>query len=297
MYDTLLATTNATQSFIEQQFGSEGFPATLPGWMGAQPAWDGLMNRYDKFFLCTSGSLLVQGLTYIITGWIPPFVFPRIPFLARYKIQQEKDVSLSDMWKCFKLVVFSHTAIFWPLVVAMFHYGGYFDGLPTDFASMAPWYVYAGKMALSLYIEDTYHYFAHRALHSKFLYKHVHKQHHTFKAPFAMVSEYAHPIETAVLGLGFFIPCLLMTDHLVYFWLWLSVRSLQTADAHLGYDLPLNPFNLLPGYRGSARRHDFHHMNTYGNYASSFSHWDWIFGTDEQFKAFTAKTQQKPKSQ
>jgi methylsterol monooxygenase len=37
-----------------------------------------------------------------------------------------------------------------------------------------------------------------------------------------------------------------------------------------------------------ARFHDFHHYNFNGNYASTFRWWDWIFGTDKQWREFCA---------
>lgn len=55
-----------------------------------------------------------------------------------------------------------------------------------------------------------------------------------------------------------------------------------------GYDIPLNPLHLVPFYAG-ARFHDFHHMNFIGNYASTFTWWDRIFGTDSQFIAYKEK--------
>ena len=45
-------------------------------------------------------------------------------------------------------------------------------------------------------IEDTWHYWVHRLMHDRKLYKYVHKVHHNFQAPFGMVAEYAHPVET-----------------------------------------------------------------------------------------------------
>jgi len=45
-------------------------------------------------------------------------------------------------------------------------------------------------------IEDTWHYWIHRLMHDKRLYKYVHKIHHSYQAPFGMVAEYAHPVET-----------------------------------------------------------------------------------------------------
>ena len=47
-----------------------------------------------------------------------------------------------------------------------------------------------------LILEDTWHYWVHQLLHHRSIYKYVHKVHHHFQAPFGMVAEYAHPIET-----------------------------------------------------------------------------------------------------
>ena len=66
------------------------------------------------------------------------------------------------------------------------------------------------------------------------------------------------------------------------------IRLIETIDAHSGYDIPLNLLNLIPFYAGS-RHHDFHHMNFIGKYASTFTWWDRIFGTDSQFIAYNEK--------
>ncbi|XP_002741042.1 methylsterol monooxygenase 1-like, partial [Saccoglossus kowalevskii] len=148
------------------------------------------------------------------------------------------------------------------------------------------------SIALRVYgcavIEDTWHYFLHRLLHHRRLYKYVHKVHHTYQAPFGMTAEYAHPIETIVLGAGFFIGILLFTNHFILLWAWVIFRLMETIDVHSGYELPLNPMHLLPFY-GGVRFHDFHHMNFNGNYSSSFTWWDKLFGTDQQYNDYYQK--------
>ena len=57
-------------------------------------------------------------------------------------------------------------------------------------------YKLLGQVLVCLFIEDTWHYFVHQLLHHKSIYKYVHKVHHHYQAPFGMVAEYAHPIET-----------------------------------------------------------------------------------------------------
>ena len=42
-----------------------------------------------------------------------------------------------------------------------------------------------------------------------------------------------------------------------------------------------------------AKFHDFHHYNFVGNYSSSFMWWDWLFGTDRQYREYQVKMKQK----
>lgn len=49
----------------------------------------------------------------------------------------------------------------------------------------------AAQIALFFVMEDAWHYCAHRLLHHKKLYKHIHKLHHEFSAPFGLAAEYA----------------------------------------------------------------------------------------------------------
>lgn len=55
-----------------------------------------------------------------------------------------------------------------------------------------------------------------------------------------------------------------------------------------GYEIPLNPLHLIPFYAG-ARFHDFHHMNFVGNYASTFTWWDKLLKTDNQYNKHMLK--------
>ena len=42
-----------------------------------------------------------------------------------------------------------------------------------------------------------------------------------------------------------------------------------------------------------ARFHDFHHNNFVGNYSSTFMWWDWLFGTDRQYREFVKQENAK----
>lgn len=65
------------------------------------------------------------------------------------------------------------------------------------------------------------------------------------------------------------------------------IHLLEAIDVHDGF-IPLDSLNLIPFYAGSWH-HDFHHMNFIGNYVSTFTWWDRIFGIDLQLISYTKK--------
>jgi sterol desaturase/sphingolipid hydroxylase (fatty acid hydroxylase superfamily) len=103
---------------------------------------------------------------------------------------------------------------------------------------------------LCMIVEDFYFYFVHRLLHHRLLYKYIHKRHHDHTAPFGMAGEYAHPLETILLGVGTTAGPLLFTRHLATLWVWLLVRVVQVVECHSGYDFPWSPNRWLPFWGG-----------------------------------------------
>ncbi|KAI8917768.1 hypothetical protein DFJ77DRAFT_457758 [Powellomyces hirtus] len=121
--------------------------------------------------------------------------------------------------------------------------------------------------------------------------------HHEFSAPFGIAAEYAHPIETVVLGQGFFLgPVMLLMMgvdvHVVTMAIWLAVRLIETVDVHAGYDFPWALHHWVP-FLGGPAFHDHHHETFKGNYSSSFVIWDWLFGMDASYNAQRAKRNQR----
>lgn len=91
------------------------------------------------------------------------------------------------MWKCTKYVIFVHFTMEAPLILVFHPICEYF-GMETYSIDFTPLPLMAAQIAFFFVFEDTFHYFAHRALHWGPLYKNIHKLHHEFSAPFGLVS-------------------------------------------------------------------------------------------------------------
>ena len=153
-------------------------------------------------------------------------------------------------------------------------------------------------------------------MHTRYLYKHIHKIHHKYSAPFGLAAEYAHPAEVFILGAGTICGPLLycyftQNLHLLTVLIWIVLRLFQAIDAHSGYghyllklvfirsldklnsvffflDFPWSLNHILPFWSG-AEHHDFHHMAFTNNFSTSFRWWDRIFGTDVKYREYRAR--------
>jgi methylsterol monooxygenase len=199
---------------------------------------------------------------------------------------QDKAPSQEMVWKCVKHVAINQLLVQLPMML-LFHPAATLLGMKFLHFPFPPWTAVVTQCLVFLVVEDAYQYFAHRFLHWGSLYKNIHKLHHEYSAPFGIAAEYAHPLETIILGLGFFIGPLgwvYATGDLHYVTVaaWLALRLVQTVDSHSGYDFPWSLHHFLPFWAG-AEFHDFHHKAFKGNYASSFRWWDALCGTSTAF--------------
>jgi methylsterol monooxygenase len=165
------------------------------------------------------------------------------------------------IWKCFKHVTMGQLFIELPMMTA-FHPVATSLGMQFLQVPFPSWTKMIKATLFFLFMEDFYQYFAHRLLHYGIFYKKIHKIHHEHAAPFGLASQYAHPLETLILGVGFFIGPLLWVYvtkdlHVVTMAFWLAVRLLQVVDAHSGYDFPWSLHHFLP-FWSDAIFHDYH---------------------------------------
>ncbi|KAI0618664.1 ERG3 Sterol desaturase [Pyrenophora tritici-repentis] len=227
---------------------------------------------------------------------LPWIIIDCIPFFNRYKIQQHKVPTAWEQTQCALLVLLSHFTVELPQIW-LFHPMCQYFGLSTSvpFPSV---YKMAYQIAIFLVLEDTWHYWSHRAMHaSSFLYKNIHKIHHQYSAPFGLAAEYASPIEVMILGFGTvgvpIVFCAITKDlHILTMYVWIACRVFQAIDAHSGYEFPWSLHHFLPFWAG-AEHHDVHHEKFIGNYASSFRWWDFVLDTEAGAEASKRRRERK----
>lgn len=223
---------------------------------------------------------------------IPWIIIDSIPYFRKWKLQPNKVPTAKEQWECTKLVLYSHFTIELPMI--------WFFHPMAEMFEMSTWQVpfpslkiMGPQIAFFFVFEDMFHFFAHQALHWGPLYKHIHKIHHKYSAPFGLAAEYAHPAEVMILGTGTIAGPLLYCFfarnlHIFTMYVWITLRLFQAVDAHSGYDFPWSLQHILPFWSG-AEHHDFHHMAFVNNFSTSFRWCDRLFGTDDKYRQYRAR--------
>lgn len=125
---------------------------------------------------------------------------------------------------------------------------------------------------------DFLFYVQHYCMHTKWMYKHIHFEHHLFRQTFPLASEAGHYIDSLTLGV-----CILLSAYFVNpktiqsIYTSIAILRWHSVESHCGYDLGF--YRLSFGLLSSSPVHATHHTRVVGNYGTFFTIWDRLFGT------------------
>lgn len=158
------------------------------------------------------------------------------------------------------------------------------------------WYL-GPSLVMYFLLHDAYFYWMHRALHTRFLLKHVHRIHHSSINPTPFAAFCFHPLE-GFLEIAFVLPLMLLIPiHFFVLLIFLSLTHLFNVNGHLNYEtLPPGAWDKWWGkWLTTGTHHNLHHQYYSCNYALYVRYWDQWAGTlDERTgKVFKTVTENK----
>lgn len=223
--------------------------------------WTELWNRIidvtgeNPFHVYVIGTTLFSFTVYWIFGGL--FVLMDLTlkpeFLRRYKVQANTNepVDKRQLINAIRVIVFNQIVVGVPLTLVGYYLKS-LKGFPENFRDVPDFSRVLVDLAVCILVDEIGFYYSHRLVHNKFLYKHIHKQHHEWQSPIAITALYCHPLEHALSNL---LPVaagtIIMQSHTSVAWLWFALASVTTLNNHSGYHLP---FSMSP------EAHDFHHL-------------------------------------
>ncbi|XP_059480663.1 fatty acid hydroxylase domain-containing protein 2-like [Neocloeon triangulifer] len=245
-------------------------------------AWQNLVEKFatqdDQMTFLVSGTLLVSVVVYWVWGGFY-VLLDLTGWLSRYKVQPGTNQPLDQgrLVSTILRVIFNQTIVSLPAAVIAF-YLAKFTGrlLPfRDLIHVPPFSQVLLEMPLLILCHEFAFYYSHRLLHQGWLYKTIHKRHHQWTAPIAVVAVDCHPLEHVLANIG---PVLLgpalLGSHPLTAWFWFAYVTFQTLNGHSGYHWP---------WFQSPEFHDFHHLKFNCNFGS-IGFLDHLHGTDSLWR-------------
>ncbi len=148
------------------------------------------------------------------------------------------------------------------------------------------------SFGLLLFLNDTFFYWSHRAMHHPKLYKFFHRVHHESTDPSPLTAFAFHPSEAIVENIMPFLLPFIMPLHFGVLLSWQIFDMFNNVLGHLGYEAYPKGWVKLPilKYKTASTHHNMHHQLFNGNYALYFTWWDKWMGTE--FKDYETRHEQ-----
>ncbi|KAI4328429.1 hypothetical protein L6164_020786 [Bauhinia variegata] len=218
----------------------------------------------------------------IMVYWIYSGIYVLLGSLENYRLHSKKDEDEKNLVSKGTVVkgVLLQQSIQAVVATILYQVAGSDSGNTSN--EKVSLLVLARQFVTAMLVMDTWQYFMHRFMHhNKFLYKHIHSQHHRLVVPYSYGALYNHPLEGLLLdtiggALSFLASGMSARTSIFFF----SFATIKTVDDHCGLWLPGNLFHIF--FKNNSAYHDVHHQLYGSKYNFSqpfFVMWDRILGT------------------
>ena len=139
------------------------------------------------------------------------------------------------------------------------------------------------SLMLMIILHDTYFYWIHRLLHTKWFLKNIHRVHHRSANPTPLAANSFHPLEAFFLGIIVFPLITIWPVHIFALLIFNSLVVVTNVIGHLGFEfVPTTLRNSVPGkYISSSTHHNLHHQKSNKNFGLYFTFWDKLMKTSQ----------------
>lgn len=229
------------------------------------------------------GGIKVELTRYVLgAGGVALFVWAAGHLIAHRRIQTRR-ASRADLWREVRQSLWT-IGVF--AVVDLLTLALMVAGVITMAQGTPAVWTVAWQVIALILLHDTWFYWAHRAMHSKALFRLTHMTHHLSRTPtpFAAYS-FATPeavIEALVIPVMFLLIGLVDPVAPAAALIFLAHQITRNALGHMGHELAWSGFTRSPwtAWLTTTTHHDLHHSEGRTNYGLYFAWWDRAMGTE-----------------
>jgi len=225
--------------------------------------------------------LIFNAARYILFPLIAYFICYRagVSRLKKFKIQAampgKKQMRHELLYSSSSILIFSFI-----LIIAYLLYINGHTTIYTNIGQYGYGYFFL-SLALMIILHDTYFYWVHRLLHTKWFLKNIHRVHHRSANPTPLAANSFHPVEAFILGIIVFPLITIWPVHIFALLVFNTLVVVTNVIGHLGFEfMPTKLRNSLPGKLiSSSTHHNLHHQKSNKNFGLYFTFWDKLMRT------------------
>lgn len=151
----------------------------------------------------------------------------------------------------------------------------------SDWSAYPLWYLPVSVL-LYLFVQDSWFYWTHRAMHWPRLFRIAHAVHHQSRPPTAWTAMSFHPLEALSGAIVLPILVFVVPIHIAMIAVVLTIATVMGVTNHMGWEMFPRRFvhSPLGHWVVTASHHERHHEEYRCNYGLYFRFWDRVCGTD-----------------